>query len=74
MRFIMSHDMPSGGVAHNSYNSSILISFHIKGLTARLKLYIIMMNEGSLDRCTFSYPFLACAGSSCFSTQQAMLE
>ena len=31
-------------------DSSILISFHIKSLAARLKL--IMMNEGSLDQCT----------------------
>ena len=74
MQFIMSHDIPSGGVAHNSndHNSSILISFHVKSLAARLKL--IMINEGSLDWCTLLYPFLACAGTSCFSTQEAMLE
>ena len=57
-------------VMHHS--SSILISFHIKSLAARLKL--IMMNEGSLDQCTLLYSFLACAGSSCFSIQEAMLE
>ena len=54
------------------HNSSISISFHIKSLTATLKL--IIMNEGSLDWCTLLYSFLACAGSSCFSTQQAVLE
>ena len=74
MRFIISRDILNGGVADmiKYYDSSISISFHIKSLAARLKL--IMTNEGSLDRCTLLYPFLACAGSSLFSALQAVLE
>ena len=74
MRFIISRDIPNGGVAHmvKYYDSSISIYFHIKSLAAILKL--IMTNEGSLDWRTLSYPFLACAGSSLFSALQTVLE
>ena len=74
MRFIISHDIPNGGMAHKVkyYDSSISIHFHIKSLTARLKL--IMMNYGSLDQCTLSYPFLACTGSSLFGALQAVFK
>ena len=74
MRFIISRDIPNGGVAHivKCNDSSISVSFHIESLAARLKL--IMTNEGSLDRCTLSYHFLACAESSLFSALQAVLE
>ena len=61
------YDIPNGDMAHivKHYDNCILISFHIKSLAARIKL--IMMNEGSLDQCTLSYPFLACARSSFLS-------
>ena len=74
MRFIISRDIPNGGMAYivKYYDSNISTSFHIKRLAARLKL--IMMNEGSLDQCTLSYPFLACTGSSLFSALPRVLE
>ena len=74
MRFIILRDIPNGGLAHivKYYDSSTLISFHIKSLAARFKL--IMANEGFLNQCTLLYPFLACTGSSLFSALQAVLE
>ena len=57
MQFIISRDIPNGGVAHvvKYCGSSISIAFHIKSLAARLKL----------DECRLSglvYPLVPLSG------------
>ena len=66
VQFIISHDITCPPLG-KYYDSSISISFHIKSSAAN-------DDEGCLDRCTLSYPFLVCAGSSLYSTLQTVLE